>query len=33
MIVRVGHSAVGDNIVAGAAWGRVKALVDDRATR
>jgi translation initiation factor IF-2 len=29
VIVRVGTLRVGDNIVAGAAWGRVKALVDD----
>ena len=30
VIVRVGTLRVGDNIVAGAAWGRVKALVDDQ---
>ncbi|MFZ0665448.1 MAG: translation initiation factor IF-2, partial [Acidimicrobiales bacterium] len=30
VIVMVGTLRVGDNIVAGAAWGRVKALVDDK---
>jgi translation initiation factor IF-2 len=30
VIVQRGHLDVGDSVVAGAAWGRVKALIDDR---